>query len=317
MLNLSLLVVFALFVAVLVLYSRKVVAGVDTFLNRTENRFYRVFGKRIRRMNLRMSRASSLDKTSWAYKIDRYFSEIIVNLDMAKDNVTPFGLLFFISTVSALGGIVTGVYTGNWLMAVPVAMAFMYFVIVLFRFFSLIRFERREADIMDAQDLISMDVKGGVQNAISRYRNSFHPRIQPYFNQFLQDISDQNMTFEEAMRLLNHKLGASFSDFAQKAILYEKKADKDLDDIFSQVIEVNRHKRMLRYNNNKKFNELMLQFIISSAIIAGYGVFSVLTDGFIRKFLLNSTAGSILIIVDLVLIAWVLAYISTLKAKFL
>ncbi len=317
MIQFLLLVVFALLVASLVLYSRKILDGVDHTLDRAENRFYRAFGKRIRRMNLRMSRTSTLDTKSWAYKIERYFGEIIVNLDMSKDNVTPFGLLFFIGTLSVTGGAVTGFYVGNWLMAVPVALAAGYFIIVLFRFVSLVRYERRESDIMDAQDLIAMDVTNGVHNAIRRYQHSFHPRIQPYFTQLLQDIEDQNMTFEEAMLRLNHKLGSSFTDFAQKSITYEKQADKDLEDIFSQVIEVNRHKRMLRYNNNKKFNELMLQFIVSFAIIVGYGVFSVFTDAYIRNFLLHSTAGSFLIVGDLVLVAWVLAYISTLKAKFL
>ena len=54
------------------------------------------------------------------------------------------------------------------------------------------------------------------------------------------------------MGILNDKLGYNFTDFAQKAVLYEDKADETMEDIFSSIIETNRQRRTLRYINISK-----------------------------------------------------------------
>lgn len=264
-----------------------------------------------------MERTASIKKGSITHKINVYFKEIITNLDLSKDNVTPIGLLSFIFTLSLSVSILFVVWSGEFFLGVPAFGAVTYFIIVLFRFISLLRFEKKEADIMDSEDLIAMDIKGGVYNAILRYRNSFHPSVKPHFEEFIDNIQNKGYGFREAMTLLNDKLGYTFTNFAQKAIIYEEKADSDMDDIFSSVVETNRFRRTLRHQNNIEFGRLRLEFLVSAGIIAGYALFSVYSDPFLAEFFTNSMFGKLLILIDVVAVTAVLAYIASIKAKLL
>jgi Flp pilus assembly protein TadB len=301
----------------LVMYNGKILNALGKSRKRSEGIFYKLLGKHMRRWNTRVERSSNLKKGSLKYKINNYLKDIIVNLGMARDNVTPVGLVTFMASIAFSCAFFYVFWSGETALFIPAFCAIFYFVIVLFRFASLTRYEKKEGEIMDTEDLIAMDVKGGVYNAILRYRRSFHPNIKPYFEEFIDNIQNKGYGFREAMLLLNDRLGGNFTDFTQKAIMYEEKADKDMDDIFSAVIEVNRNKRTLRYENNQKFNKLRLEFLISIGVISLYGLFSVWTDPFLANFFKNSLLGKFLLIADVVTVTAVLAYISSIKSKFL
>lgn len=300
-----------------VMYNNKVLTFLGASRIKTEGIFYKVAGKHIKKWHLNVERSSSIRKGSLTYKINNYLKEIIVNLDMSKDNVTPTGLLVFILSISFGFSMFYVTWSGEWALALPSFGAILYFVVVLFRFMSLVRFEKKEAEIMDTEDLIAMDIRGGVYNAILRYRNAFHPNMKPYFEEFIDDMQNKGYGFKRSMNLLNDKLGSTFTDFAQKAIIYEEKADDDMADIFSSVIEVNRYKRTLRYENNQKFDKLRLEFIISVGVIALYGVFSVWNDPFLANFFQEKFLGKLILIIDIVAVTAVLAYVSSIKSKFL
>ena len=132
---------------------------------------------------------------------------------------------------------------------------------------------------------------------------------------FIDDIQNKGYSFKQAMGILNDKLGANFTDFAQKAVLYEEKADETMEDIFSSIIETNRQRRTLRHVNNIKFSELRTQFVVSSLLIAGYAIFSTVFDPFIFQFLTQNAFGKLLLIGDIVIFAFVLSYLASIKAK--
>lgn len=299
------------------MYNGKVMRMIGSSLQRSEGAFYKLLGKKMTRWNTRIERKTTIKKNSFSYKVNKYFKDIILNLDLAKDNVTPVGLLTFITTLAVGVTVLFVLFTGDFLLAVFAFFAIFYFIVVLFRFISLSMYEKKEAEIMDTEDLLAMDIKGGVQNAIQRYIKSLHPNMKPYFEEFLDNIKHKGYGFRQAMLLLNDKLGPNFSDFAQKAIIYEEKADNDLDDIFSSIVERNRFKRQLRYRNNQKFNQLRLEFLLSVAIIGGYVVFSVFSDPFLSTFFRDSFFGKVLLIGDVVIVTAVLGYISSIKAKFI
>lgn len=317
MIKLILIIAVILLFGLIVMYNKKVMTILAGSKTKSENIFYRILGQRVKNWNIRVERAASIKKDTWTYKINNYFKEIIVNMDMSKDNVTPVGLIVFISTISLSFSIVFVVWLQEYSLAVPAFCAVFYFIVVVFRFMSLMRYEKKEANIMDVEDLIAMDVKGGVYNAILRYRHSFHPSMRPYFEDFIDNIQNKGYGFKESMLILNDKLGSTFTDFAQKAIMYEEKADKDMDDIFTAIVEINRFRRTLRYESNKKFDKLRLEFIISIGIIAFYCVFSVFSDPFLSYFFTKTFFGKLLIIIDIVVVTAVLGYISSIKAKFL
>lgn len=298
-----------------IMYSSKVVNTLLSSKDKTGSIFYKLAGKHLWRLNQRVHRTASLNKKSYTYKIYAYFDDMIINLDMAKDDVTVTGLLTFITSISFICGLFLVTLLKSPGLLLVACTAFFYLVVVAFRFVALVKYEKREAEIMDAIDLLVSDVKGGVYNAIMRYRNAFHPNIRPYFIEFIDDIQNKGYGFQQAMLLLNAKLGLNFSEFAQKAIMYEEKADSTMEDIFSAIVETNRHRRTLRFINAQRFSILRTQFAISLSLIACYALFSIYMDDYLRQFFLQSAVGKFLIIGDITLIAWVLAYIASIKAK--
>lgn len=299
----------------LALYSNKIVNGLVTSKEFVNKWYYKAFGKTLKSIQTSFSRTAQLNKYSMAYKIYNYFDELIINLDMKKDNVTVTGLLVFILSISVSSGIVLSYLMNSIMLIFPITAAFFYLVVVVLRFLGLMQYEQREAEIMDAVDLLVSDIRGGIYNAILKYQDSFHPNVKPYFLSFIDDIQNKGYSFKQAMGILNDKLGPNFTDFAQKAVLYEAKADETMEDIFSSIIETNRQRRTLRYINNVKFNELRTQFIVSFILIIGYGVFSALFDPFILEFLTQNTVGKCMLIGDIVIVAFVMSYLASIKAK--
>lgn len=299
----------------LALYSNKVVTALVTskdFMNRW---YYKLFGKTLKSMHTSFSRNAQLNKYSKTYKIYHFFDELIINLDMKKDNVTVTGLLVFIISISVAGSIFLSFLMSSIAMFIPIVAALFYLIVVILRFAGLMQYEQREAEIMDAVDLLVSDIRGGIYNAILKYQDSFHPNVKPFFLGFIDDIQNKGYSFKQAMGILNDKLGPNFTDFAQKAVLYEAKADETMEDIFSSIIETNRQRRTLRYINNIKFAELRTQFIVSFILILGYGIFSTLFDPFIFQFLTQNFFGKCLLIGDIVVVAFVLSYLASIKAK--
>lgn len=299
----------------LIMYNQRIIKFLSTSKGKSETLFYKLIGRHMSRWHKRIDRSVNLKKGTKRYKIYTFFQDIIVNLGMSRYHVTPLGFLTFIVCMSLSLAILTVVLFKEASLFVLSFGSFIFFFIILFRFLSLTMYEKREARIMDSVDLLSMDVKGGVYNAIVRYKNSLHPSIRPYFEEFVNNIQFEGYSFKEAMLNLNDKLGSEFTDFAHKAIIYEEKADEDLEEIFSTIVETNRNKRTLRYLNNEKFSQLRFEFILSNLIIAGYGMFTIWTDPFMRNFFTNTTFGKVLLILDLVLVTLVLAYISSIKSK--
>ena len=299
----------------LALYSNKFINALVTSKDFVDKWYYKLFGKTLKQLHVSFSRSADLNKYSFTYKVYHFFDELIINLDMKKDNVTVTGLLVFIGAISLAGGVVLGTVMNSIGMLFPITAALFYLIVVVFRFLGLMRYEQRESEIMDAVDLLVSDIRGGIYNAILRYKDSFHPNIRPFFLSFIDDIQNKGYSFKQAMGILNDRLGPNFTDFAQKAVLYEDKADETMEDIFSSIIETNRQRRTLRYINNIKFNELRTQFIVSFLLIIGYGVFSALLDPFILEFLTQNAFGKCLLIGDIVVIAFVLSYLASIKAK--
>ena len=225
-------------------------------------------------------------------------------------------MLFFLAIVSIIVSLVLNMVFSFGALLLPIcSMAIFAIVFILFRVVATSQVEKRDDHIMDAVDYLIADISGGVMNSIVKYVDSIHPSIQPYFLQFIDAVRNQGYSFADAMMDLNSKLGPTFSDFAYKAIMFEDKADEGMDEIFSSIIEKNQVRRTLRYNNNQIFNEVKLTFIMCVGIILFFAVYMVKTDAYFAHFFTSSTLGKILIIVDIIIFAGVLAYISAVKAK--
>lgn len=257
-----------------------------------------------------------LHRSSIIAKLYNWVNEQLIASGLKRVGVTPVGYLLFWGVIAAITTIVIGImFNLNPVIYILIYAILCVVFLVSTRVFVAGKMEKREADVMDALDLIIPEIGSGVKNAISRYVDNFAPSLQQDFKVFLSNIQDRGMSFEDAMFVLADSLGAIFKDFAQKAVFYEALGEEDMRGIFDDIVETNRQRRELRYINNLEFHTLKTSFLLSTAIAFGYFIFLMFTDAFSRYFFLTTTPGIIMLVCILLVVFGVLSYISTIKSR--
>lgn len=240
----------------------------------------------------------------------------LVALSLKRYGVTVFGYLLFWAVVASVISVVLTIMLGFGLGFLPMIFGMVYVVVlVLTRVMVSERMEKREADIMNAIDLIVPEVHNGVKNAIVTYQDNFASSVRDDFVAFIINIQDRGYTFEDAMFILSDNLGLVFTDFAQKAVYFEAVGEHEMVDIFADIVETNRLRRQLRDENSNAFTNLKATFLISAGMTFAYFIFLMFTDDFSRNFFLTETVGKLLLIVMVAVVFAVLAYITTIKSR--
>lgn len=257
-----------------------------------------------------------LHRSSLISKLYYWVNEQLIASGLKRAGVTPVGYILFWLFVSALiSSVVTFLFDIPIILVLVIFMILFCVFLVLTRVIVSERMERREAEIMDALDLIIPELRNGVKRAISMYVDNFAPSIQGEFKIFLSNIQDRGYSFPDAMYILSDSLGLIFKDFAQKAINYEAQGDEEMLIIFDDITETNRQRRELRYINDVVFGTLKTSFIVSCAIAIAYFVFLMCTDAFSRYFFLTTNAGIVMLILIGLTMFGVMAYITTIKSR--
>lgn len=250
---------------------------------------------------------------TWLYN---WINQQLIALGLKRQGVTPTGYLIFWGFCAILLGTVIGI-----ILKMGVVFTFIFwlvcFIIMLMMTRVLVseRMEKREADVMNAIDLIIPEAGNGIMNAIVTYKDNFAPSIREDFMAFVSNIQDRGYSFEDAMYILSDQLGIVFRDFAQKAIYFEAVGEKEMLEIFSDITETNRLRRQLRNENTGAFIQLKTTFVVSVLMTFGYFCFIIVTDSFSRNFFLMTTAGKILLVVIVFIVFLVLSYITTIKSR--
>lgn len=246
----------------------------------------------------------------------RWINQQLIAIGLKRQGISPLGYFIFWGFASLVLGIVLGIilnlgllFTGAFWFLLWIGMLIMTRVVVSEKM------EKREAEVMDAIDLLVPEIHNGTKNAIVRYKDNFAMGIRDDFRAFITNIQERGYSFNEAMYILADGLGNVFLDFAEKAIYYEKVGEKDLLDIFTDIVETNRLRRQLREKNNRRFIELKVTFIVSSLLTFFYFLFIITTDTFSRYFLLQTDIGKFILLVIVIIIFGVLAFITTIKSK--
>ena len=240
----------------------------------------------------------------------------LIALGLKRQGITPTGFLIFWGIMAIILGTAISFITH-----MGVAFTFIFWVLcfilmlMLTRIIVSERIERREADVMNAMDLIIPEAKNGIKNAIATYIDNFAPSIRDDFKAFLMNVNERGYSFEDAMYMLNDNLGIVFRDFAQKSIYFERIGEKEMLEIFSDITETNRLRRQLRDENSNKFITLKADFLVSVALTFGYFIFIVVTDDFSRNFFLLQTGGKVLLVIIAMIVFLVMGYITTIKSR--
>ena len=249
-------------------------------------------------------------------KLYTWVNEQLIALGLKRQGVTAFGYLTFWALMAILLGTATVLLLRLTLAFTPLLWGLYYFcLLIMTRVMVSERMEKREADVMNAIDLIVPEVRGGIKNAIITYKDNFAPSLRDDFMAFIINIQDRGYSFADAMYILADNLGLVFQDFAQKAIYYEAAGEVEMLDIFTDLTETNRLRRQLRDENSNIFATLKLSFVVSVFAVVMYFIFLMFTDDFSRNFFMNEIAGQFLLIVCVMIVFIVMAYISTIKSR--
>lgn len=249
-------------------------------------------------------------------RLYNWVNEQIIALGLKRQGITVTGYLLFWGTAACILGTIISFILHFGLILTPVFWGVCFVcMLIMTRVMVSERMEKREADIMNAVDLIVPEAGNGIKNAIITYKDNFAPSLREDFSSFITNIQDRGYTFEDAMYILADNLGSVFKDFAQKAIYYEAVGEKEMLEIFSDITETNRLRRQLRDENSAAFITLKASFVVSVLMTLGYFIFLMFTDSFSRNFFLQETLGKILLIIIIFIVFMVLAYISTIKSK--
>lgn len=245
-----------------------------------------------------------------------WVNQQLIAIGLKRQGVSPLGFVIFWGFASLALSVILGIvlqmnffFTGSLWFVLWACMLIMTRVIVSEKI------EKREGEVMDAIDLLVPEIHNGTKNAIIQYMDNFPLGIRDDFKGFVVNIQDRGYSFNEAMYILSDSLGHVFLDFAEKSIYYESMGEKDLLDIFTDIVETNRLRRHLREKNNKRFGELKITFVVSTLMTFAYFFFIITTDSFSRHFLLNTTAGNICLLVICIVIFGVLSFITTIKSR--
>lgn len=249
-------------------------------------------------------------------KLYNWVNNQLVALGLKRLGISVVGYLLFWAVIAFVLALIIDLVTSTGFLFYPIIYIVTFVcILVMTRVLVSERMEMREADVMNAVDLIVPEIKNGVKNAIVTYKDNFAPSVRDDFQAFIVNVQDRGYSFEDAMYILADSLGLVFMDFAQKAIYFEAVGEKEMVDIFSDITETNRLRRQLRDENNNAFTSMKASFIVSTLMTFGYFMFLMFTDDFSRKFFLTQTAGKFLLIIMVIVVFAVLAYISTIKSK--
>lgn len=310
-----LLLCLVLFLCMLFIkYNLKVLAWITRTGSKIYKFFGKLFGKFSKTANQTMYRQATINQNTRVSAIYKYFDDMITDMDMHKDGVTVFGLIMFLLLVTLFFTIIATYLFNLGTLAIVAFIAIFYVDFTVLKIIVSTQVAHRESMILDAIDLLVSDIRGGVYNAIVRYKdNGINPEIGTYFNEFVNNITQNGWTFTQAMQMLNKELGTTFTDFATKAILYENNQDEDTLEIFSATVEMNANKRMLREENNNIFAQVRLTFWLCLILIVGSAVLFCAFDAAVANVFLHSSIGRIMIVIDIFIVAFTLAKISALK----
>ena len=272
-------------------------------------------GKRNYKKEKKMRRELLLYKNKKKLKSYRVYDEVITVMNLKRKGMTVTSFKFILFAGSLFLSVTLSIIASISLVLLPLVWFLFYKVSFLMtRVLSSSLKERREMAIMDAVDLIVSDISSGVENSIRRYIPVFDRSIKREFEMFLMNRS-KNMPFEDAMTELNYSLGATFDDFAEKALQFETAERQGMVELFSEIVELHAIKRELRGEVNVVFNKLRFEFMVALVMIIVLTVGMILVQPNLFKFYTKTLIGKLLLLADIGIVAFVLSSLIIIKSS--
>lgn len=242
-----------------------------------------------------------------AGKYTRLLNEILIDLGWKKEGLNAGSTTMAMLVISVFGSLIICFALSSYIL-----LPLLVFPVFLFLFFAMFAIgkqghTKRVNDIMEFEDTIAPVIARGVEVAIREYKDAIPESIKPSVEKFLDRGSNQNRSFPEAMKELTDNLGEDFTDFANKAIIFEMEEREGLSEIFKDTVVKNGRVREINRLKNERFKVINTDFQMSLALCILFVIGSCILNPGARQ-IYAMPIGKILIVADILILVCVFSY---------
>jgi hypothetical protein len=289
------------------------------FFSKAAEWLLRAAGKMIGRREAKYHRdvaIGKLDEKRRAVKIYRSLNDLTIDLGLKQKGTKPYELLFLVLVFSFLVTVVFcqaifQSFAMVFVMYGPIAVAIMG---ALYTRANIAHDSRIEA-IIEAENIICNNIKGGVVVAIRDCIEVIPVSVRDSFKEFLDNVDHKNMHAREALMDLNANLGSVADEFIKKCIVFEYEEEHGIAGMFQDIVEINNIKTEMRIEMKRQFEMVMTQFKLGAGIIFAFLGGVLIISPTVRDFYFQHWFGRALLAGDFVLMVFEYVYITRLRAQ--
>lgn len=240
----------------------------------------------------------------------------ICNTLWGTREISPYVFLTVVTLASlGLGILVSVLFLGNVFFAfimVPICEA----ALLAFYYTKANKRDRhRIKALLEAINTVSSNMKGGVVPAVRESLNSIDASVRYMFLDFLDAVEVRNTHVVTALEDLRQDMKPVGDDFIRKVKTFEQGEERGLSDVFKDVIEVNNMKLRMMQKQEDAFKKVEFDFRISTMGIFGFliGVLAIYAD--VRTWYFSTSIGSLVLVIDAVLLLAEYVYMVSLRAR--
>lgn len=246
----------------------------------------------------------------------KFLNDLTIDLGLKDIGYTPYTLLLLIILISLLVSIIISVVVFSNVLLLFFSYPLVFITISCFLYTKAnIAHDSRIDDVIASENIISNNISKGVVVSIRQNLDAFPIKLQPIFREFVDNIETRNTHIKTALLELNNNLGSVADDFIQKCITFELEEEHGLVGIFNDVVEVNGIKSEFRVYMKRKFEDVMLDFIISNIMILLFLGGAIAIYPMLQNFYFKNIFGQLILLADALIIVIEFVYITYLKAQ--
>lgn len=257
-----------------------------------------------------------LNEKSRRVKIYRFLNDLIIDLELKSRGMTPYGFLFVCIVITLFITVIMCkvLFNNLWMVLFMFPIVFAGFMSVLYTKANIAHDARIEA-VIEAENILCNNIKDGVVVAVRDSIDVIPERLRGVFKDFLDNVEHKNYHIRTALLELNQHLGSISDDFIKKCIILETEEEPGIVGMFKDIVEINNIKMEMRTEMKRKFEEVVMQFIIGALMIFIFlgGVIGIYPH--IAQFYLRTPIGQIIIGIDALIVIGEFVYITYLRAK--
>lgn len=248
-------------------------------------------------------------------KMYRFLKDLIVDLKLESTGITPYELLGFIIIGSFIGSYVIALifFTTTAIVILLYPICICAVVCILYTKAN-VAHENRIMAVIESENIICNNISNGVMSAVKQNIHIIPEETRPYFRDFIDNVEIKNYHIKTALLELNMQLGSMSDDFIKKCIAFELREERGIADMFQDVVELNNIKTDLRVKMKHELEEKVNEIRISVVMIAIFlfGILAIYPS--VRSMYLNTVAGNIILVIDILLLILVYVIATVVRA---